>query len=51
MKPNNKLGADIAGALTQLRELNIMMPEALAGTTDGAGNYMPSTAAEEHIFK
>jgi len=51
MQANYKSGADVAGALRQLKELVITMPEPPAGTTDGAGNYTPPTAAEEHIFK
>ena len=51
MQANYKSGADIAGALRQLKELTITMPEAPTGTTDAAGNYVPPNAAEEHIFK
>ena len=51
MQANYKSGADIAGALRQLKELTITMPEAPTGTTDAAGHYVPPNAAEEHIFK
>jgi hypothetical protein len=51
MQANFKSGADIAGALKQLRELTITMPTAPIGITDAAGNFTPPTAAEEHMFK
>ena len=51
MQANFKLGADIAGALRALKELTITMPVPPTGSTDNAGNQVPPTAAEEHIFK
>jgi len=51
MQANFKSGADIAGALRALRELVITMPDPPTGSTDGAGNHVPPTAAEEHMFK
>lgn len=51
IQANYKSGADIAGALRQLKELAITMPASPAGTTDATGIYVPPTAAEEHIFK
>lgn len=51
MQANYKSGADIAGALKQLTELVITMPIPPTGSTDSAGNPIPPTAAEEHIFK
>lgn len=51
MQANYKSGADITGALRQLNELTIQMPSGPTGTTDASGNYLPPSAAEEHIFK
>lgn len=51
VQANYKSGADIAGPMTQLPELNITMPNAPTGITDGAGNYVTQTTAEEHILK
>ena len=51
MQANFKSGADIAGALRQLRDLTITLPDPPTGSTDSAGNPIPPTAAEEHMFK
>eukprot|EP00804_Cyclotella_cryptica_P016582 CCRYP_020530-RA/>CCRYP_020530-RA protein AED:0.64 eAED:0.30 QI:0/-1/0/1/-1/1/1/0/420 len=51
MQANYKSGADIAGALKQLTDLEITMPDPPAGSTDSVGNFVPPTTAEEHIFK
>ena len=41
----------MAGALRQLRDLDITMPTAPTRTTNEMGNYTPLSAVDEHIFK
>ena len=51
IQSNYKCGEDIAGALRQLQELTITIPDAPTGQIDENGNVLPVTMANEHHFK